>query len=146
MRVAVLGAAVALVLPFPTACDPTVGDTPVAGRCRVKYAVPYRPVVTSGRLIRGQASARCTASVDKHHVTLYLERNTGSAWVARDQDSSDTIPYPAAVDLTVIVECRPGTWRLRYDVTAISAGQTARANDASDQLTVKSQQDCAVPR
>lgn len=146
MRTAVLGAVVVLVLPGLTACGLPVGDTPTAGRCRVKFAQPYRPTVTAGRLIRGQASARCTGPVDTHHVTLYLERNTGSTWEARDQDSSDAIPYPAGVDLTVIVECRPGTWRLRYDVTAVSAGQTAHANDASDKLTLKTQQDCAKPQ
>jgi hypothetical protein len=146
MRAAVLGAVVVVVLPGLTACDPTVGDTPTAGRCRVKFAQPYRPTVTPGRLLRGQASARCTGPVDTHHVTLYLERNTGSTWTARDQDESDAIPYPRAVDLTVLVECRPGTWRLRYDLTATAGGKTAHAGDASDQLTLNTQPDCAKPQ
>ncbi|MGH8880975.1 MAG: hypothetical protein ACRD0P_27080 [Stackebrandtia sp.] len=146
MRTAVLGAVVVLVVPCLTACDPIVGEAPTAGRCRVKFAQPYRPTVTAGRLIHGQASALCTGPVDQHHVTLYLERNTGSTWEARDQETSDAIPSPAAVDLTVIVECRPGTWRLRYDLSATAAGKSAHAGDASDQLTLKSQQDCAKPQ
>jgi hypothetical protein len=108
----------AVVLPgatMLTACLPLDGSTPTAGRCRVKFGAPY-----------------------------YLERNTGAAWVAADQDSNDTVRYPKAVNLTVILECRPGTWRLRYDVTATYQGQSAHANDASDQLIVASQRDCQV--
>lgn len=128
-----------------TACNP-LGDIPSAGRCRVKFIEPYRPRITSGRLIRGDASALCTGPVDAHHVTLLLERNTGAGWQAADQNTSDAIPYPSAVPLTVILECRPGTWRLRYDVTATAQGESDHKNDASDTLTVASQQDCKVPR
>jgi hypothetical protein len=127
------------------ACQP-IGETPSAGRCRVKFAQPYRPTITSGRLIRGDASAVCTGPVDIHHVTLSLERNTGAQWIAVDQDASDTIPYPTAVPLTVVLECRPGTWRLSYDVRAVAQGQTATRIDSSDELTVRSAQDCQVSR
>jgi hypothetical protein len=144
MRTVVVGVILALVVASLSACLPAIGDTPTAGRCWVKFAAPYRPVITAGRLIRGQASALCTGPVDRHHVTLYLENNTGASWVVRDQDSSDSVPYPKSIGLTVILECRPGTWRLRYDVTATSNGRSAHANDASDQLAIRSQQDCKV--
>jgi len=126
-----------------TACNP-IGATPTTGRCRVKFAQPYRPRITTGHVIRGDASAVCTGPVDSHHVTLFLERNTGADWATADQDVNDAIPYPKPIALTVILECRPGTWRLRYDVTATYEGQSAHTNDASDQLTVASQRDCQV--
>jgi hypothetical protein len=125
-------------------CNPTFGGVPTTGRCRVKFAQPYRPRITTGRVLRGDASAVCTGPVDSHHVTLYLERNTGAAWTPVDQDVSDAVPYLKPVALTVVLECRPGTWRLRYDVTATYQGQSAHTNDASDQLTVASQRDCQV--
>lgn len=127
------------------ACQP-IGDTPSAGRCRVKFAQPYRPTITRGRLIRGDASALCLGPVNSHHVTFTLERNSGASWVVVDQDASDTIPYPTSLALTVLVECRPGTWRLSYSVRAVAQGQTATRTDSSDQLTVTSTQDCQEPR
>lgn len=112
----------------------------------MKFAAPYRPQITAGRLLRGQASALCTGPVDRHHVTLDLQARTGTGWVTRDQDTSNAIPYPQAVGLLVIIECRPGTWRLLYDVTASAAGETDHKSDASDTLTVTSIHDCQVPR
>lgn len=139
-------AAAVLAVSTLTACVPTFGGSPSAGRCRVKFTSPYRPRITNGALIRGDASALCTGPVDEHHVTLSLERNSGASWQTVDQDVSNAIPYPSAVALTVIVECRPGTWRLRYDVRAVAQGQTASRSDGSDDLTVSSFQDCKVPR
>jgi hypothetical protein len=141
-----LAVAVCVLLTASTvsACVPTFGSTPTTGRCRVKFAAPYRPTITAGRLLRGQATALCTGPVDSHHATLYLERNTGASWKPADQDSTDTIPHPKSITLTVVLECRPGTWRLRYDVTAVAQGRTAHADDASDQLTVNSTRDCQV--
>lgn len=135
-----------LLMPALTGCGPTFGGAPTTGRCRVKFAQPYRPRITAGRLIRGEASAVCTGPVDSHHVALYLELNTGAGWQVRHEDTNDAIPYPKSLVLLVIVECQPGTWRLRYDVTATYQGQSAHANDASDQLAVKTQQDCQVPQ
>lgn len=124
----------------------SISDSPSTGRCRVKFAEPYRPVVTSGMIIRGQASAVCTGRIDKHHVTLSLETSTDGRWQVKEEDSSDKIPYPRAVNLLVVTDCRPGTWRLRYTVRATHEGKTDSKSDASDELDVRSQKDCERPK
>jgi hypothetical protein len=75
-------AAVVLATTTLTGCTPTLGSVPAAGRCRVKFAVPYRPRITPGALIRGDATALCTGPVDSHRVVLDLERNTGAGWLS----------------------------------------------------------------
>ena len=140
-------AACAVLLGTMAACDPVIGAAPgVSDRCRVKFASPYRPIVTSGRIIRGSASVLCTGPVDFDHAVLHLQRKSPTGWNTRDSDRSDTIPYPAAVTLLVLVPCAPGTWQLAYDVQASYQGTTAHGTNASDPLTVTAHADCGVAR
>ncbi|MGH3937537.1 MAG: hypothetical protein ACRDTG_02715 [Pseudonocardiaceae bacterium] len=107
----------------------------------MKFADPYRPTVTSGRIIRGPAFAVCTGSIDKHHTTLSLETRNDGQWEVKDKESSNEIPYPRAIDLLVVTDCQPGTWRLRYAVRATHEGKTDSKSDASDELDARSLKD-----
>jgi len=127
----------AVLLASLVACNPISLD-----RCEIKIAAPYTPVITKGVLIRGDATVSCSGPVDTSYALLALERLTGTGWQAKDQDTSNRIPYPKAVQLTVVMPCSVGQWRLRYEVRASYQGQTDQRGYATEPLAVNSYQDC----
>ena len=142
--------AAAIVTPAVAACEPVEGGggeapNPLA-KCRTGFQSPYRPRIAPGRLIKGETKTTCRQSPDTHKVTLYLQRRTPAGWEVRDQEVSTLVPDAEGFTLLVLVDCAPGTWRLRFEVIATAGTQTASPKENSDTLTIRSWEECGVPR
>jgi len=81
-------------------------------KCRTEFLSPYRPQLTKQRLIKGEARSTCREPIDSHSVTLHLQRKSPSGWENKDTEQSTKIPTTPGINLLVITECSPGTWRL----------------------------------
>ena len=131
--------------------EPSGGKAPVgqapAGGCRTEFLNPWRPVITSGRLIRGEAVSRCRQRPRSHTTTLTLERQSPAGWETKDTETSSQIPTVQGITLLVLVDCAPGNWRLRAQVkVAWPYGVVQSPGDTSDILKVRDRKDCEAPR
>lgn len=114
----------------------------------LKFLNPWRrPVITSGRLIRGEAVSRCRQRPRSHTTTLTLERQSPAGWETKDTETSSQIPTVQGITLLVLVDCAPGNWRLRAQVkVAWPYGVVQSPGDTSDILKVRDRKDCEAPR
>ena len=79
--------------------------------------------VEKGRIV-ASATATCAPAPRLHHMTIELQNRLGGANTTfgqiADPATSTEIPDPSTT-LPIALVCLPGTWRLKAEVTGISA-------------------------
>lgn len=124
------------------ACQPIDEPPNPLTKCRASLVSPYKPRVTTGLFIRGDAHLSCKSPIDSHLATLYLERLSPDGWVVKDHDTSREIPTAKGFDLVVLLGCSLGTWRLRLEVKAASGSHSASPKVNSETLRLRTSADC----